>query len=419
MNNIGLPTWVKVANGSKSFPCPHCGGNTAVGDSRPSHNGIRRRRYCKCGHRFTSYETVAEEFPQDYIQHITNIAVCAEELEGDYPGLDYLGAGSYPVLRQAALVLGVIGGLTGAPKASPHEASVDQVGSQAPKDHDQANDGLGANEHLHGGTPYHVQTGGGAQASVSVVPVGFIAAGEGDEAYVGWWGVKPSPSSAVVCEPMKPKNIPIGNSAKDDQSVCRRAGSQIGYFELSERPIQRSRHKGDAARANGHGCIWHSGRGYQGIFHAKGDYCHIGEVPDLIRGSYSEISDDGLRIRPPSKDMREYIGRRSAIRDGHGIQKDVSAQLGACGGVLPIRDPHEQSSNNQQQKRAGGSNRIPVGIGVSAHATPSDSDGIWRRNEEGGRFIVIVVLSWVLALVCGAIVIVSRRYGGSNWGADQ
>ncbi len=81
MNNTGLPTWVKVANGSKSFPCPHCGGNTAVGDSRPSHNGIRRRRYCKCGHRFTSYEVISEEFPQDYIQHISAIATQAGEIE--------------------------------------------------------------------------------------------------------------------------------------------------------------------------------------------------------------------------------------------------------------------------------------------------------------------------------------------------
>ncbi len=81
MNNTGLPSWVKVANGSKSFPCPHCGGNTAVGDSRPSHNGIRRRRYCKCGHRFTSYETAYEEFPRDAMQYVTDIAMRAAEIE--------------------------------------------------------------------------------------------------------------------------------------------------------------------------------------------------------------------------------------------------------------------------------------------------------------------------------------------------
>ncbi len=81
MNNTGLPSWVKVANGSKSFPCPHCGGNTAVGDSRPSHNGIRRRRYCKCGHRFTSYETVAEECPKSMQGHIEEIAAQFEEIE--------------------------------------------------------------------------------------------------------------------------------------------------------------------------------------------------------------------------------------------------------------------------------------------------------------------------------------------------
>ncbi len=81
MNNTGLPSWVKVANGSKSFPCPHCGGNTAVGDSRPSHNGIRRRRYCKCGHRLTTYEVEAEHFPQNYTEYLTNIAIKVAMME--------------------------------------------------------------------------------------------------------------------------------------------------------------------------------------------------------------------------------------------------------------------------------------------------------------------------------------------------
>jgi transcriptional regulator NrdR family protein len=42
--------------------CPECGGGVDVKDSRhlAATNEIRRRRYCSaCGHRFTTYESIA------------------------------------------------------------------------------------------------------------------------------------------------------------------------------------------------------------------------------------------------------------------------------------------------------------------------------------------------------------------------
>jgi transcriptional repressor NrdR len=40
--------------------CPYCGGSTRVIDSRPIHEGIRRRRQClECEHRFTTHERLA------------------------------------------------------------------------------------------------------------------------------------------------------------------------------------------------------------------------------------------------------------------------------------------------------------------------------------------------------------------------
>ena len=40
--------------------CVRCGGPTEVIDSRPHESGIRRRRSCACGHRFTTWETAAK-----------------------------------------------------------------------------------------------------------------------------------------------------------------------------------------------------------------------------------------------------------------------------------------------------------------------------------------------------------------------
>lgn len=51
--------------GSGSFSCPLCEEATGVADSRPGPRGhtIRRRRVCRtCGHRFTTYEAMADEY---------------------------------------------------------------------------------------------------------------------------------------------------------------------------------------------------------------------------------------------------------------------------------------------------------------------------------------------------------------------
>lgn len=42
------------------FSCPTCGQKTGVTDSRATTEGLRRRRKCPAGHRFTTYEVEAE-----------------------------------------------------------------------------------------------------------------------------------------------------------------------------------------------------------------------------------------------------------------------------------------------------------------------------------------------------------------------
>ena len=43
--------------------CPMCGTKTISADSRPMKDGIRRRRICpSCGHRFTTYEVVEDDY---------------------------------------------------------------------------------------------------------------------------------------------------------------------------------------------------------------------------------------------------------------------------------------------------------------------------------------------------------------------
>ena len=50
--------------GSNALPCPECGGNSVVLDSRGHELGLRRRRGCiGCGVRFTTFETYAEVEP--------------------------------------------------------------------------------------------------------------------------------------------------------------------------------------------------------------------------------------------------------------------------------------------------------------------------------------------------------------------
>lgn len=40
--------------------CPECGGESEVKDSRSHKNGIRRRRICDQGHRFSTLESVVD-----------------------------------------------------------------------------------------------------------------------------------------------------------------------------------------------------------------------------------------------------------------------------------------------------------------------------------------------------------------------
>ena len=51
--------------GAGGFKCPKCDQQALVVDSRPSDDGVRRRRHCgRCGHRFTTYERVENTEPQ-------------------------------------------------------------------------------------------------------------------------------------------------------------------------------------------------------------------------------------------------------------------------------------------------------------------------------------------------------------------
>jgi len=52
---------------SKRFLCPECGGKLrAVIDSRSALSGIRRRRECLLGHRFTTLEVVVPDSRQGH-----------------------------------------------------------------------------------------------------------------------------------------------------------------------------------------------------------------------------------------------------------------------------------------------------------------------------------------------------------------
>lgn len=46
---------------SDGIKCPSCSGKSMVVDSRPHKKGIKRRRSCECGHRFSTLETVLKE----------------------------------------------------------------------------------------------------------------------------------------------------------------------------------------------------------------------------------------------------------------------------------------------------------------------------------------------------------------------
>lgn len=48
--------------------CPYCLGPTWVSDSRRMPGGVRRRRKCHCGKRFTTYEMTDKEFKEQRVR---------------------------------------------------------------------------------------------------------------------------------------------------------------------------------------------------------------------------------------------------------------------------------------------------------------------------------------------------------------
>lgn len=63
--------------------CPMCGSkNNYVKDSRTIGDGtVRRRRYCSCGIRFSTYELTAEEYEK--MKQLEEIAIKLKEVIDD------------------------------------------------------------------------------------------------------------------------------------------------------------------------------------------------------------------------------------------------------------------------------------------------------------------------------------------------
>ena len=55
------------------YECPKCHHSTAVVDSRSVDTGIRRRRHCVCGHRFSTYECELGHAP-DFLELLDSLA---------------------------------------------------------------------------------------------------------------------------------------------------------------------------------------------------------------------------------------------------------------------------------------------------------------------------------------------------------
>lgn len=55
---------------SDGIKCPSCAGKSMVVDSRPDKKGIRRRRRCDCGHRFSTIETVLKEVVKAKVERV-------------------------------------------------------------------------------------------------------------------------------------------------------------------------------------------------------------------------------------------------------------------------------------------------------------------------------------------------------------
>lgn len=76
---------LKMERTEGGIACPRCGQSTAVGDSRPHGNAIKRRRYCKCGYRFTTFEIMTDEAPEfvEMIDALTGRVAAARSILGD------------------------------------------------------------------------------------------------------------------------------------------------------------------------------------------------------------------------------------------------------------------------------------------------------------------------------------------------
>ena len=68
--------------------CPMCGNDdNCVKDSRITSDGtVRRRRYCSCGIRFTTYELTADEYEK--MKRLEEIAIKLKEvIDDDWQGI--------------------------------------------------------------------------------------------------------------------------------------------------------------------------------------------------------------------------------------------------------------------------------------------------------------------------------------------
>lgn len=92
-----------------------------------------------------------------------------------------------------------------------------------------------------------------------------------------------------------------------------------------------------------------------------------------------------------------------------GFNAHIGPEFGAASGILQIRDCSQKESRGYKEDCGNGRNRGPIGIGVSADTSPKNAPIAWRRDEDSGRFISIVLGSWILALVLLAI--------GKLWGS--
>ncbi len=79
---LPMPTWLPERRNQGGFKCPDCGKAMSVGDSRQAPGGsIRRRRYCVCGNRVTTYESQSEIAPKALGDLIADIGAQFEEIE--------------------------------------------------------------------------------------------------------------------------------------------------------------------------------------------------------------------------------------------------------------------------------------------------------------------------------------------------